>query len=333
VLTLRLNHSVTEDGHRVQVDLEDGATQQSATSYFSFLMSEQDREDVRWYLEDYLEYPVAPAPTIAARVERRLAELGLDLFAKLFPVGSDARAIWDRVNKRISETRVEVVPDLMGLAEIPWELLRTPRSNAAVALQSHSFVRTQGRPVAQPRSLELAPRGSMIRVLLVICRPGNDEDVPFRSVARHLAEQSIRAPHAFKVDVLRPPTIEHLELTLRSANDQGKPYHVVHFDGHGLYRKPRSGGNGRGFLVFEAPGTKHNRHLVDGFSIGSLLEKTGVPVLVLNACRSAYTEIATRPRSVSESSNKDMALQVGAYGSLAHEAVAVGVKRTFRNLG
>jgi hypothetical protein len=45
----------------------------------------QDQEDIRWYLEDYLQYPLEPAPKIAARIESRMAEPGAELFAVSAP--------------------------------------------------------------------------------------------------------------------------------------------------------------------------------------------------------------------------------------------------------
>ena len=52
-------------------------------------------ERLRWYLEDYLEYPIDPAPKIAAQVEQRLVELGRDLFGQVFQV-REATRLWDR---------------------------------------------------------------------------------------------------------------------------------------------------------------------------------------------------------------------------------------------
>ena len=52
-------------------------------------------ERLRWYLEDSLEYPIDPAPKIAAQVEQRLVELGRDLFGQVFQV-REATQLWDR---------------------------------------------------------------------------------------------------------------------------------------------------------------------------------------------------------------------------------------------
>ena len=50
-----------------------------------------------------------------------------------------------------------------------------------------------------------------------------------------------------------------------------------------------------GYLIFENPGDPSNQQLADGPALGALLVATGVPVLVLNACRSAWTEASSAP--------------------------------------
>ncbi len=58
----------------------------------------------------------------------------------------------------------------------------------------------------------------------------------------------------------------------------------------------RAGACGQhGYLLFEDPDSEENQQLVDGPALGRLLTGTGVPVLVLNACRSAYTEARDQP--------------------------------------
>jgi len=92
---------------------------------------------------------------------------------------------------------------------------------------------------------------------------------------------------AFQLDVLRPPTYEQLAKTLELAKDRGKPYHIVHFDGHGTYADPKSledagkvlssltlkgdAAGPQGFLLFEDPDSKTKQEFVDGFKIGALL--------------------------------------------------------------
>src|SRR2546426_931493 len=82
------------------------------------------------------------------------------------------------------------------------------------------------------------------------------------------------------VEALRPPTFEHLASRLRAAKSQGEPFHAVHFDGHGLGGK----------VFFETPKLKRNAQAVKASELGKLLHEPGVPLLILNACRSADSE-------------------------------------------
>ncbi|HEY2290579.1 MAG TPA: CHAT domain-containing protein [Thermoanaerobaculia bacterium] len=149
--------------------------------------------------------------------------------------------------------------------------------------------------------------------------------MPFRSVAGQLIRGLSQANReAYDLDVLRPPTFEQLGKVLRQSHREGQPYHVVHFDGHGTYmeiKKPGSLGAGkRGYLWFENPALHGNGERVDGTSLGQLLSATGVPVLVLNACRSAHTEPAAEPGAADGSHS-----QIQAFGSLAQEVMDAGV--------
>jgi hypothetical protein len=232
LLRLRLiQFAAGPDTHRIQVNLDDDEGSVSAVSQFQFALSEQDREDLRWYLEDYLEYPIEPA-----RVEQRQAEVGISLFKCIFSGG--ARDLWATLRDRLQQARVEVVSEVETVAVLPWELLRDPRTDVPLALRADAFVRTQHQTAQRPR-LPRVGRGERIRVLLVICRPRGRQDVPFRSVASHLVRLSAQARNVFQLDVLRPPTFRRLDAVLRAAAQQGAPYHVVHFDGVGGRPKGR----------------------------------------------------------------------------------------------
>ncbi len=77
MLTLRLAHRREPGGaHAVDVSLDDGGVVERASSRFDFPVDAADREQLRWYLEDYLEFPLDPAPRLAAAAEARLGELG-----------------------------------------------------------------------------------------------------------------------------------------------------------------------------------------------------------------------------------------------------------------
>ncbi|MBM3150188.1 MAG: CHAT domain-containing protein, partial [Chloroflexi bacterium] len=248
---------------------------------------------------------------------------------------------------------VEIVTGVREAAAIPWELIRDPKTDTPLALRARTFVRAQPQPAQRPQLPPLprlsgerpGERVGPIRILLVICRPGGGEDVPFRSVASRLIKgltEEVR--QAFQLDVLRPPTFEQLGRILRQAQAEGRPYHVVHFDGHGMYAEvvqpgqvaewlrramplllsgPRRGAHG--YLLFENPALEENVQLVDGPALGKLLVEAGVPVLVLNACRSAHAETPDSPPLISEEGAPDVHTQIRAFGSLAQEVMDAGV--------
>ncbi|WP_144022848.1 CHAT domain-containing protein [Asanoa hainanensis] len=276
---------------------------------------------------------------IAASVEARLAEIGTSLFKLVF-ADEEARELWAGVRGVLHTVRVEVASDVDAAAMLPWELLRDPRTDRPVALEAGEYVRVNVQPakrVAQP----VAEDAERLRVLLVICRPGGGDDVPFRSVGALLLKNAA-AGKVLDLTVLRPPTFAALSAVLEEAHRTGQPFHVVHFDGHGTYLPSsalHAGGGtavgpimygllsparegSHGYLLFEDPTTTSNQQLVDGPALGALLARTGVGVLVLNACRSAYAEAAERPRT---DQTDDVHALVRGYGSLALEVSDAGV--------
>jgi tetratricopeptide (TPR) repeat protein len=368
------------DRRQVRVTWQDGAARRAATSAFSYRVGEQEAEKIRWYLEDYPEYPADPAPVLAADAEDRLTGIGADLFGRVF-AGQDAAVIWGQAQDQLSRVRVEVDTDPGEAPGLPWELLRDPNSGTVLALGAEEFVRTHLQTARQVDLPQAA--GDELRVLLVICRPGGGDDVPFRSVASRLVRGGADRMKGLHLDVLRPATFSRLAEVLRQAAEAGRPYHVVHFDGHGTYLDvtdlqaaetgddsadgARHGGDGggigwsplrygvsvagearpgqHGYLIFEDPSSSTNQQLADGRTLGKLLTATGVPVLVLNACRSAWAEAPAQPgepapqpgepgiapaggaagAGADDGALADVHARIRAYGSLAAEVADAGV--------
>ena len=370
-------------GRRVEVTWQDGAARRVAVAEIGDPSDAGDGERIRWYLEDYAEFPADPAPALAAAAEARLARAGADLFGRVFS-DPDTAGIWERARDRLGQVRVEVDIDPSAGPGLAWELLRDPSRDQAVALAAGAFVRTHLRAAGHPDLPE--PAGDQLRVLLVICRPGGRDDVPFRSVASRLVRGGADQMDGLDLDVLRPATFKRLSEVLHAAYEAGRPYHVVHFDGHGTFldladlgiepgeasAKADDGGGGgdgqrgaavalspdrygvsvagpmragqHGYLLFEDPDKPENQQLADGPTLGRLLVATGVPVLVLNACRSAYTEARDQPGdATSEAGSEtgsggsgatagddggltgDVHARIRAYGSLAAEVADIGV--------
>ena len=204
-----------------------------------------------------------------------------------------------------------------GATAIPWELIRDPKTDTPLALRAPcSFAPTPSRPNGRKSQARSGP----IRILLVICRPRADDDVPFRSVAsrliKGLSEQNRRRYH---LDVLRPPTFEQLA-NPAAAKADGKPYHVVHFDGHGMYPELTRAGDlapllqhlfpiispyhrpVHGFLLFENPPHQENVALIDGPTLGNCWSR--------RMCRSSSSTPAARHMPIRRPSRSPTSLNL-----------------------
>lgn len=335
------------DKDRFRADIEytdpDGRPVE-ADSSFEFELTLQDQEDIRWYLEDYLQQPHDPAGAIAARIEQRMKRIGLELFSNIFDANRDCQRIWDRIHDQLQDTRVEILTEVQEATSIPWELMREPTTDRPIALSAQSFVRSTTRQATvQPIPTAQVER---IRILLVICRPAGRTDVPFRSVAGQLIRRlSTETKEMFQLDVLRPATFDNLAKVLQEAKGSGTPYHIVHFDGHGTYAELKKDKRWRsrlrdgintvtlgaakagphGYLLFENPKLKENVEPVDGTRLGKLLVKTSVGVLVMNACQSAYAEPPEKPVDAAAAESMNVHDMTRASGSLAQEVSDCGV--------
>ena len=138
--------------------------------------------------------------------------------------------IWRTIAPRLASTRIKVRSSGPAL---PWEHVRSNSYELPLGLACQALVHGHG----PDREHKLAIRAGVLRILLAICRPGLSGDVDFRAVARLLiGNPAIMASGRLQFDVLRPPTFERLSKVLKIATEEGRPYHVVHFDGHGDWR-------------------------------------------------------------------------------------------------
>ncbi len=343
---LRLTQiAVGSNQYRVEIALEgDNQPRSTAISEFQFTFSLEEQEQIRWYLEDFLQYDLRQEADRGVRSEQKINEIGIRLFENVFYSSDDARDLWTRLRSKINDTRIEIVTEVTEAATIPWELLCDSRTKIPLVLSANAFVRTHPTVIQPPQVDSLS--FDSVRILLVICRTEGEQDESYSSVASRMKRKLDKnSSGLFQLDILDPPTFDQLGRFLRKAKNQGNPYHIVHFDGHGIYAemiqteaspeqiyqykrlvlsKLRSGSHG--YLLFENPQIAENIQLVDGSTIGNLLVETKVPFLVLNACRSAHAE----PFGLEDLRDKtllksDSHSQVRAFGTLAQEVMETGV--------
>jgi len=262
-------------------------------------LDEKDLKELRWYLEEYLDWPFSePVRKRADKVERQLDAWGAALFSAVF-AQPEARVLCDRLlefhpspDRRGAGGEVERFLTIQSreprVLRLPWELLRDragPLITAGISIRRH---------VEQAVTPSVPQFALPLRVLYVIARPIDAGFIDPRSSAGGVMDAL--APLVEKglvtVDFVRPPTFEQLSKVLEG--ERGK-YHLLHFDGHGFYEDKL----GLGGLAFED--AEHKTHLVTARELGDLLNRRGIALAVLDACRTgreveakAFTSVAAQ---------------------------------------
>ena len=155
------------------------------------------------------------------------------------------------------------------LAALPWEHLFDP--------QNQQFL-VQSADVEVARTLErdpslIQPPAAKLRILVVAANPFND--LKLASEVLELKKLERRFPR-IKVDILTSPTWLELQRILHD-----RQFDVVHFAGHGSFRKSDGGGE----LALEREGGGHE--WIPANRLASILKNhPGLRLVVLNSCKS-----------------------------------------------
>jgi tetratricopeptide (TPR) repeat protein len=313
-----------------------------------------EADELTWYIERYPRWPVGSVVADRARaVERNLETWGQALFKAAIGEKQEGRAAFDawRSAGGGADRRFSVLVDDNMLAEatddqaeqaraaatsllaLPWELIHDG-SGFLFADGRGARVRRCLPNEQQKPPIESSPP---LRVLLLSPRPEEDR-VPYidhRVSARPLVEALAPMGELAELSILNPPTFKALSAELDRAERSGRPYHVVHFDGHGVFdRSRRDGPGGRqglGTLVFEHPDDvrktfKRRSELVDCETLSGLIKDRRVPLFFLEAGQTAHAE--TDPTS----SVAGTLLQGGA-GSVAAMSYSVLAETARRFVG
>jgi tetratricopeptide (TPR) repeat protein len=247
--------------------------------HFKNVLTAEDRAEFRWYLEEFLQFPYGAERWRAEQIEKRMAEWGEGLFNQVFVAGdsrSDPRAFYqEAVRDGLDSCELSIRSDDADFLNIPWELIREPGdSGRFLAPLLGGLYRQRNAEQIQPSPG--SPGEGPFRMLLVIARPSDVGYIPLRTNARPIMEVLERLGERAALHVLRPPTLDSLQ---RHLNAHKGFYHLVHFDGHGVFA------DGSGQLALEkADGTAD---LVTSEKLGQLLASCRVPLFILNACQSA----------------------------------------------
>src|SRR6476660_942919 len=132
---------------------------------FNSPFGEAEREDIRWYLEDYLIAPYAVYEERGRRIEARLPDWGRSLFEGLF--GADKPGHDAYLKSREGAAELIILSRSPTFLSLPWELLRDPKRATPLALDLTAIDRTL---VIEGAAAPIPP-GEVLRVLMVIARP------------------------------------------------------------------------------------------------------------------------------------------------------------------
>lgn len=337
--TLRIRQNAPVDGkYPIHLTLKrPGQPDLEAEATIEFALTSQEQEDLRWYLEDYLQRAESVERVQVEQIESLMKQRGEELYNKVLTANQRTQAIWFAIREQLADLRIEITSGIAEAASIPWELMRDPQSNSAIALRVKAFVRVQSNPNISFVKVPKAHEGR-IRLLYIVCRPSGGKDVELRAVANRLLQGLGEDRACYDITALRPPTFEALQKELKAAKKKRRPYHIVHFDGHGVYAELKdsvlkdwlaalnhltlgSKPTGKhGFLLFESPESKYKMRPVDGQTLGQLLHDNGVPILALNACQSAMHEADAPPADAETAQD-----EIRAIGSLAQTVVDQGI--------
>jgi tetratricopeptide (TPR) repeat protein len=241
-------------------------------------------DDLRWYLETFSIWPTRPDYDRADRIEAQMEGWGRALLDSVV-TDSDAARMWQQFADAENQPKLLTIDATdPRVQRLPWELLADAGGHVFTAgIEVRRRLRT---PASFPPRAFTLP----VRVLVVVCRPDEAGFIDPRAVSLPLLNALYRLGTAVETEFLYPPTLSALIQRLRDR--AAPPVHVVHFDGHGIYES----GLGLGFLLFEDE--EHRPDLVDANQLGLLLNRSGIPLMVLNACQSVVQEVANPYASI-----------------------------------
>jgi tetratricopeptide (TPR) repeat protein len=269
--------------------------------------------DLTWYLEDYAVWPSPLLAGRAQRIEAQLEHWGRLLHEAALPVSQVAKVLesWATVGTSSVTRRFSVEVDVSPKAGAPDEEVQAMREAGTLLLglpwellhDSRSFLFQGAQPLRVRRRLPtedpvpVPVLATPIRVLLVSPRPEDEACgyIDHRASAVPMVEAMEALAGQVELRLLIPPTLSALRDELYRARRLGQPYHVLHFDGHGVYNRSI----GLGALCFEheedgklARGPRRHA-LVSTPELGGLLRDHGIPLVFLEACQTAQAESAS----------------------------------------
>jgi len=298
----------------------------SAPIPFTPFLDDDDFEDLRWYLEEFMDLPDGGSLVRARRVEESLRQWGRSFYDALFKNG-DNRELLNEMQADAAPRLLTLATDNIDILRQPWELIadsRGPLVRQGITIRRQ--LETAKKPVDFQTALPL-------RILYAVSRPGDLGFIDPRLSSRSMLDALAPLGDDVRVDFCRPPTLPRLEEMLSQARDTA-PYHLVHFDGHGTFLPEID----LGALCFEKPDgasllSEAKTDYVRADRLGDILAEYKIPLVILEACRTGTIGKLAVFRAVAP---RLIEAGVGSVISMSHavhvEAARILLERFYREL-
>lgn len=313
-LRLLFTQASANGGHTVQIVPDTGNA--SRPIPFTFSLTDEDHEDLRWYLEDYMDLPDGGAMVRARRIERSLSEWGRGLYDAVFAPEAHQQ-YRDELKPNNGPHTITIATDDTAILRLPWELMA---DTAGTLCFQGVTIRRQLSNIEDAKQPETH---LPLRILLVVSRPADLGFIDPRVTSRALLDALKPLGDNVTVDFCRPPTLARLQEMLAEAQRSERPYHILHFEGHGTFLPEIE----LGALCFEqADGQGAARtDYVRADRLGQILAAHRIPLVILEACRTGTVGKVALFRSVAP---RLIEAGVGSVISMSH-AVHVAAAHIF----
>lgn len=235
------------------------------------VLTPEDERQFREYI-DGLGRRGATQSRASQHVAQWMEPLGERYYRALFEKQPRLRS-WLEARLAAGHGRLVIASDAQEVLRELWETLRPPNKQP-LALQGIVISR---RLLSVPAKAAAAALGPSLRVLWVAPRPASLG--PSEAASGVMRIQSLLDPDA--ITVLRPPTLQRMKAQLDGGREDGSPFQLVHFEGHGSYLSEE----GRGVLYFED--SKGGADPVAGDRLRLAFQE--VPLVLLEACYASDT--------------------------------------------
>ncbi len=291
-----------------------GDAMESASFEFISPLGPIEADRLKWYIEEFPRYPfLERILERAAEVEKQIPGWGKSLLDAL-TTQAGARDVLNAWTNSSGERRFSVKMDVAALRigadsnppdpdrlaaleasgillSTPWEILHDGKR---FLFQGQNPIRVRRRlPFREQRAA--MPLHEVLRILLVAPRPDDKMAgyIDHRLATRALLEATDALGERAELHILETPTFAGLCEKIRAATTIGKPFSVVHFDGHGVFDRNK----GLGALCFESGEAAEQEklegratHIVDASELAAELDKLRIPLFFFDACQSAMTD-------------------------------------------